>query len=203
MALREEIFGLQPDSSVSFLNFIQWIAPGGLCRPRHGWIIVNVSGVMALWRSGASCAETLVVATDELRGDMMWRRGAPESHSAKSLHFVDQGAFVLHPRLRGLRDKAPSMGPEAACTIYSGAGGSRGWGAPPGDSYIRGTWPKVAICEVVNWKELWVLEEAPSHWQACVRRKLVPVRMDGATAVAYAYHGAGCSSQGTRLVREM
>ena len=85
------------------------------------------------------------------------------------------------------------MGPEAVCAFCTDAAGTHGWGAPLGDSYIQGTWPKVALREGINWKELWVLKEALSHWQSCVGRKLVLVRMDSAAAVAYANHGAGRS----------
>ena len=110
MALREEIFGLQPDSSASarpllssvpFLNFFRWIAPGGFGHLRHRRNVVNDSGILECWRSGASRVEPQVVVTGALRGDMLWRWRSLESRPAKRLHFADQGGFVWRPRLHG------------------------------------------------------------------------------------------------------
>ena len=95
------------------------------------------------------------------------------------------------------------MGPEAVCTICTDAAGTRGWGAPLSDSFLLGTWSKVAMREGINWKKMWVLKEALGNWREQVKRKLVLVRMDNAAAVAYAYHGAGLSGQLTRLAREI
>ena len=84
MTLRQEFLGLQPDSTVAArsplssgsFNFNQWIAPGGFCHLRTGWNVVNDSGIMGAWRSGAGRAETQVVVTKELRNDVLRRRRA-------------------------------------------------------------------------------------------------------------------------------
>ena len=81
---------------------------------------------MEWWRSGDGRAETQAAAAEELRDNMRWWWRALESRSAKSLQFAAQGGFALHPHLRGLRDEALSMGPDAAITIYTDAAGSRG-----------------------------------------------------------------------------
>ena len=72
-----------------------------------------------------------------------------------------------------------------------------------GDSFIQGTWSKVALREGINWKELWVLKEALSNRRPAADRKLVLVRMATATAVAFAKHGASRSSRLTLLACEM
>ena len=68
--------------------------------------------------------------------------------------------------------------------------------------HTQGDWSKVALREGINRKELWVLKEATGHNRSNAKRKFVLVRMDNATAVARATHGAGRSSQLTRLQRE-
>ena len=212
MKLRQEIFGLRPDttaparsllSSAASLSSTQGIGPGGRCHLRRGGNVVNDSRIMATWRPGDARADSQSGVTEELRRDMLrWRKGLG-SRGAQGLHFADHWGFVLRPRSRGLRDKALSIGSEAACAVYVDAAGSRGWGASLGDSCIQGVWSEVAMREGVNWQELRVLTEAPSQWRIHVRRKLVLVRLDDAAAVAYGNHGAGRSSQLTRLAREM
>ena len=144
-----------------------------------------------------------MAATEELRNDVLWRRKTLGSRPAKSLRFADHGGFARLPRFRDLRDKVLSMGPEVARAVFTDAVGSRGRGASLGDSYIQGSGPKVAMREGINWKDLWALKEALSKWRTQVRRKLVLARMGNAAAVAYANHGAGRSSQLTRLAREI
>ena len=78
-----------------------------------------------------------------------------------------------------------------------------GGGASLGGLYIQGVWSKVAIREGMNWEELWALEEALGHWRPNAQRKLVLVRTDTATAVAYANHGAERSSRLIRVAREI
>ena len=94
------------------------------------------------------------------------------------------------------------MGPDAVCTIYTDAAGSRRCVASLGDLYRQGSWPKVAMRGGIDWKELRVLTEALSNWRTQVMRKLVLVKRDNAVAVASANHGAGRSSLSTRLARE-
>ena len=63
--------------------------------------------------------------------------GEPQSFQpAKSLHFTNCGGSLWRPRLRDLREKALPMSPEVVCTINAEAAGTRGWGAPLGDSFM-------------------------------------------------------------------
>ena len=55
--------------------------------------------------------------------------------------------------------------------------------------------------EGINWKDLRVLGEALSRWRLRVRRKLALFRMDNATAVAHANHGADRSRRLTILAQ--
>ena len=212
MTLHQEMFGLRPEStlsartlpsSASFLNFIQWATPGGFCHLRHGWNVFAGSGIMELQRPGGGCAETHVVVAEELREGMLWWSKVLEPRPTKSLRFADRGGFAAHPRLRGLRDTALSIGLDAACAIFTDAAGSRGWGASLGNSYAQGIWSKVALREGINWIELRVSKEALSHWCSDVRRELVLVGMDNATSVAYANYGAGRSTRLAKLFREI
>ena len=72
LRLREGIFEPVPGASmqargllaaVSFLNFLQWVAPGGFCHPRSGWNAANESGAVDLWRHGARRAVADAVIT--------------------------------------------------------------------------------------------------------------------------------------------
>ena len=80
MSLRQGIFGLQPDASlsargllpsVSFLDFVRWVAPVGFRRLRHGWNVGNDSGTMETRRSGDGCVDVQVAIAEELRSDML------------------------------------------------------------------------------------------------------------------------------------
>ena len=85
MALRQGIFGLQADSTLSarglpsavfFFSFRRGVAPGGFCQLHHGWNVVDDSGIMEAWRSGEGRAELQVPITGELRSDVAWRHKA-------------------------------------------------------------------------------------------------------------------------------
>ena len=102
--MRQDIFGLQADSTAperfllslaSLLNFIPWVAPGGSRLLLHARTVVNDPGIMESWRSGASCAETQVVVTKELRNDMLWWRRALEARTAGGLHAADRGVSYV------------------------------------------------------------------------------------------------------------
>ena len=80
---------------------------------------------MELRRVGEGRAEVQVSAAEELRDDMVWWWRSLMSRLAKSLQFADCGGFVWRPRLRDLREKALSTGPEAACAIYTDSAGTR------------------------------------------------------------------------------
>ena len=66
-------------SSVSFLNLVRWVAPGGFCHLRNGRDVVGDFGFGALWQSGGGRAEVQVSITDELRSDVVWWPKAMES----------------------------------------------------------------------------------------------------------------------------
>ena len=62
LRLREEVFSVRPGAmfpardllaTVSFLNFLHWVIPGGFRQLRPGRDAVNESGVMEMWRAGA------------------------------------------------------------------------------------------------------------------------------------------------------
>ena len=131
-----------------------------------------------------------MAATEELRNDMLWRREAPESLPARSLHFADQGGIAWDSRLHALRDKALSMVPEAVCTVYADAAGPSGWGSALGDQCSQGAWSKLALWEGISGREPWALKEALCQWSSNAKGKLVFVRTGDAAAVAYANHGA-------------
>ena len=79
---REEIFGATSGSelpartllaTVSFLNFLRWVVPGGFRHLRPGWGAVNESGAMDQWRAGVRQAAAQASVTEELRRDMFRR----------------------------------------------------------------------------------------------------------------------------------
>ena len=81
LRLREEVFGVHPGAvlpargllaTASFLN-LHWVAPGGLRHLRSGWDAVNESGVMKLRRAGTRAASAVVLVSEALRNDMVWR----------------------------------------------------------------------------------------------------------------------------------
>ena len=122
----------------SYLNFLQWIAPGGFPRPRSGWNIVNACGVMGRSRAGARGADCPGEVSDEFRNDTCWWWRASESNPVKRIRHSPSGSFAWHPQLPGLRDKALSVGRDSARSIYTDASGSRKWGATPGERLLRG-----------------------------------------------------------------
>ena len=91
------------------------------------------------------------------------------------------------------------MGRGGACTVYTEASGTRGWGATLGAAFIRCAWPKTEMREGVNWKELWVLREPMKKRGPQMSGKLVLARMDSSAAVSYANRGAGRPPQVTTL----
>ena len=155
-------------------------------------------GVVGMRCAGNTRADVQVAAPEELRNDMVWGQRALELRPSEGLHFSVGGVVVWHPRLSDLWSRALSIGPEPACAVYTDAASSRGWEAALGDMFFRGVWPKVAMSEGSNWKQLWVLKEALCARHTHVKRKLVLARR-----VADANHGAGRSGQLPRLAREI
>ena len=76
-------------------------------------------------------------------------------------------------------------------TVYTDASCLHCRGAVAGDRFIQGKWPKMGMCEGINWKELWVLKSASELRGECLAGKLVSVRMGDSAAVSYANYGAG------------
>ena len=118
-----------------------------------------------------------MAATEELRNDMLWRREAPESLPARSLHFADQGGIAWHSRLHALRDKALSTVPEAVCTVYADAAGPSGWGSELGDQCNQGVWSKVALWEGISGRA--VAAKGGSLPMELQREGEIGVRQDG------------------------
>ena len=210
--LCEEIAGANPGSevsardllaSVSFLNFLHWVVPGGFCHLRSGWDAVNGSGVMDLWRAGVRSPSTTVAISETLRNDMVWWWKMLEHRPPKNIQFCSSGGFVWRARLPRLRELALSMSETSVVTIYTDASGAHGWGATLGDRFIQGKWSKSELKEGINWKELWVLNRSLETWCQQVAQKLVLVRMDNTTAVSYANYGAGRVSTLTQLARRI
>ena len=95
---------------MSYLNFPQWEVPGGFCRLRTGWNVVNKTGVMELWRKGKKRAEAEARVSDGLRNASSWWRRTLGARPAKKLRFCSDGGFAWRPRLPRLRDRALDMG---------------------------------------------------------------------------------------------
>ena len=144
--------------AASFLNCLQWIAPGGFTHLRAGWDIVSAAGVLDKVRDGVRRADCSAEATDAFRNDVCWRNRALESGPTKRIHHAPSGGFVWHPRLPDLEDKALSLGRGAARAIFTDASGSREWGATLGGHFLQGRWSNWASREGINWKVPWVLE---------------------------------------------
>ena len=47
---RKSVSAILP--AVSYLNFLWWMAPGGFCRLRGGWNVVNGGGATGKWHAG-------------------------------------------------------------------------------------------------------------------------------------------------------
>ena len=133
--LREGIFGAQPGvsvlardllASVSFLNFLHEVVPGGFCHLRSGWDTVNASGVMDLWRAGARAPPVRAAISEVLRNVMIWWWEMLERRPIKAIQFSEPGGFVWRARLPRLRDLALSMGEASVVTICTDASGSHG-----------------------------------------------------------------------------
>ena len=210
--LCEEVINAVPGSemsardllaTVSFLNFLHWVIPGGFCHLRSGWDTVNQSGIMDLWRAGARTPAVSVAVPEALRNDMVWWWRMLERRPAKNIQFCGSGGFVWHARLPRLRDLALSMSGTSVVTLYTDASGRHGWGATLGDLFIQGRWSKLESREGINWKELWVLSKALETWYRHVAQKLVLARMDNSTAVSYANYGAGRIATLTALARRI
>ena len=167
----------------------QWVAPGGFAFSFVGWSAVNDSGIMELRRSGDGRAEVQVSITEDLRNDMVWRWKALGSHQSKpGFRRIHVFAICGGRRSRWIQMRSAPF----SWTQRALADGER-------LSAMRTS--EVAIREGITWKELWVLEDALIHWHGRVKRKLVPGGTDKATAVEFANHGAGRSSQWARLAR--
>ena len=101
--LREALFGAQPGStvpargllaSVSFLNFLDLVVPGGFCHLRSGWDSVNESGATDRRIAGAKRVFAQAAASEELRYDMLGRRKMLPPRPGKKLQFSEPGGFV-------------------------------------------------------------------------------------------------------------
>ena len=96
LRLRDEIFEARPGTttqardllaSVSFLNFLRWVFPGGFCHLRSGWGAVNESGAMGQWGAGVKRAPAVAAVTEDPRNDMVWWRKMLPTRPAKRLQF--------------------------------------------------------------------------------------------------------------------
>ena len=90
-------------SAVSYLNFLQWVSPGGFCHRRHWRNAVNETGAMELRRNGKGRADAEASVSDDLRNDTMRRREMLGARPAKTLLYGVNGGFVWYPRLPQLR----------------------------------------------------------------------------------------------------
>ena len=81
MALREAASSLPSGSTlpartalptVSFLNFLQWVAPGGFIHLRRGRNVVNKSGRVGDRRGGVRQADCPETVSSEFRYDTCW-----------------------------------------------------------------------------------------------------------------------------------
>ena len=195
----EALFGCQPGSSapaqellasISFLNLLRWIAPGGFSHLRSGWDSANESGAMGRKRAGTKGLSARAAATEELRNDMAWRSLMLESRPVKKLQFRGLGGFAWRPRLPNLPELALSLGEGSVVAVYSDASRARGWNATMGAHSVQGKRPGLDWQSII-WRELWVLREALVTWAELLAGKLVLARMQNGAAAAYANYGAG------------
>ena len=91
-----------------------------------------------------------------------------------------------------------SAGCGTVCAIYTDGEVPVGGGAALGNRFLKGSSTRLAMREGINWKELWALEESLQVRGDLVRGKLVLLRLDNATAVAYANRAAGWLAALTR-----
>ena len=70
--------------SVSYLNFVEWVAPGGFCYLRSGWDIVKGTAEMDKWRWGSFNPDCRVCVAGEFRKDLSWWRRALNKCPAKA-----------------------------------------------------------------------------------------------------------------------
>ena len=130
LRLRAGIFESEPGASmqarvllatVSYLTFLQWVAPGGFRHLRSGWNAVNESGAMDLRRPGARRAAPDAVISEDLRNDMAWWWEMLRARPVKRLQFGGRGGFAWRPRLPNLRELALSSGECAVAAVYTDA----------------------------------------------------------------------------------
>ena len=93
-----------PLSSVSFPNFLQWVAPGGFCHLRSGWDAVNATGAKGVWRAGEGRAESQAVVSEALRNNTLGGWKMLSARPPKKVHYGRDGGFAPHPRLPRLRE---------------------------------------------------------------------------------------------------
>ena len=154
--------------------------------------MVNESGVMDFWGSGANRASAVAAISADLLSPRLVKR--PQ--------FSEPRGFARHARLPNLRELATSLGESSVATVCTDASSIRGWGATLRDHFIQGKWSKLERREGINWAELWVLNRVLEAWRAMLNGKLVLARTDNSTAVTHAKYGAGGVSQLTALARK-
>ena len=188
--------------TVSFLNFLEVLVPGGFAHLRSGWNIVNESGVMEEWRVGRR-TNPIVSPNAWLRNDLRWWKEAVLADPVKSIQELRGRCFIWHPRLADLQQKVLDFPAGGKAVWFTDASGLIGWGATFGDLYIQGPWPPEALREHINWKELYVLTRCLAEWGSLVEERLILVRMDNTTAISYANYGSGRVPSLTALAREI
>ena len=188
--------------TISFLNFLEWVVPGGFAHLRAGWDIINESGVMRDWAEGRR-TNPAVYLPPVLRNDLHWWRTALESDPVKPIHYSADSCFVWHPRLPDLKSRILAQNPSELNVWYTDASGSIGWGATFNDLFIQGTWEPGQMEEHINWKELFVVTHCLRHWGSLVQGQAVLVRMDNTTAIHYVNYGSGRIPPLTALARSI
>ena len=175
-------------ATASYLNFLERFAPGGFRRLRSWWNLRNKNGAMGRWRAGEGGAGRSVLASSDLRNDMI-RRRCILFGPFKSVRSSVTGRLARGPRLEDLKECALASAPETVCTAYTDASGAAGRGAFWGDSFPQGKWPSMANEEGVNWEVPWALGEALYQWIGRFLGEWVLARTENAAAVAYASSG--------------
>ena len=153
--------------------------------------------MIAKRRQHSRSAERHVGLTDGFRDDVTWRRKALGGPPEKAIQFARGGCSAWRSRSANLKERALTEAPVAAATLCTYAASKHGWGATSGDRFARRWWPRGASCKGVKWKEFWALGRVSAECAIMLKEKLLWVRMDSATAVAYAKYDAGRSTQST------
>lgn len=187
---------------VGFLNYLEWLVPGGFAHLRSSWDLVNTSGVYDDWKHSGK-ANPVVTTTPGLRNDLLWWDAAIRADPVKPIHSSHGSCFVWHTRLADLKDRVLAQHHLNMHVWHTDASGRIGWGATYGNRYIQGKWDASEAARHINWKELSVVLRCLEAWGDLVTGQAVLVRMDNTTAICYVNYGSGRVPELTALGRSI